>query len=291
MPRIDDLILDCTIYLYPSVADAEDGKSVGGTGFLVGVLSEVHQNYYHVYAVTTSHVIREGMSPVIRLNTKDGSKDVLRRELGDWKHHTEGDDLAICPIDLSERYQYLFIATDLFLDREMVTRYRLGPGEDVFMVGRFVNHEGRQKNLPTVRFGNIAMMPFEPMRTKSGIMQESFLIECRSLGGYSGSPVFVWILPGTHRPWYAGGYSFKGQSLEGPWLLGIDWCHLPNYEPIYQSDKETRVAGNWVARSNTGMAGVIPAWRLFDFLNIGELVVQRRQKDERITREKEGGSS
>jgi hypothetical protein len=50
-------------------------------------------------------------------------------------------------------------------------------------------HEGRQKNSPTARFGNIAQMPNEPVIIKR-FEQECFLVEARSIGGYSGSPVF-----------------------------------------------------------------------------------------------------
>jgi hypothetical protein len=53
----------------------------------------------------------------------------------------------------------------------------------VFMVGRVITHEGKQKNLPSARFGNITMMPVEPLRHMRGINQESFVVEMRSIGG------------------------------------------------------------------------------------------------------------
>lgn len=53
----------------------------------------------------------------------------------------------------------------------------------MFFLGRFVTHDGKQRNLPTVRFGNLATMPWEPVLTERGLRQESFLVEARSLSG------------------------------------------------------------------------------------------------------------
>ena len=60
------------------------------------------------------------------------------------------------------------------------------------MVGRFVSHEGKQQNSPAVRFGNIAMMQKEKIIDERGVAQESFLVEIRSLPGYSGSAVLIY---------------------------------------------------------------------------------------------------
>jgi hypothetical protein len=73
--------------------------------------------------------------------------------------------------------------------------FDIGPGDDVFVVGRFINREGKQKNIPSVRFGNIAQMPGEPLFLDDGKELECFLIEGRSISGFSGSPVFIHISP------------------------------------------------------------------------------------------------
>jgi hypothetical protein len=201
VPRIPDDTLDSVIYLYPSVADAESGEKVGGTGFLVGIPSEVHEGVTYQYAVTNSHVIREGNSPVIRLNTQDGATDVLELSRDDWVHHQYGDDLAVCPLEFSlDTHKFSLLARDWFLTKEEMDEYDIGPGDDVFMAGRFVQHEGRQRNTPVVRFGNLSMMPYEPVTNMRGIKQESFIVEMRSLSGFSGSPVFALIPPFALRP-------------------------------------------------------------------------------------------
>jgi hypothetical protein len=59
----------------------------------------------------------------------------------------------------------------------------IGIGDEAFVVGRFINHEGKQRNTPTARTGIISQMPIEPIHIR-GIDQECFLIEARSFGGF-----------------------------------------------------------------------------------------------------------
>jgi hypothetical protein len=66
----------------------------------------------------------------------------------------------------------------------------IGIGDAVFITGLFSHHPGKARNLRVIRVGNIAAMPDEPVKTQRGEM-EAYLIEARSLGGLSGSPVFV----------------------------------------------------------------------------------------------------
>jgi len=274
MPRIQDDFLDCVVYLYPTAIDAKSGVAAGGTGFLAGVPSAKLKGRSFLYAVTNSHVIREGNSPIVRLNTLDGATDVLPLEPDNWVHHPDGDDVAVCSIGLSDKYyKFKVVGQKMFLTKDLVAEHNFGPGDDVFFLGRFMTHEGKQQNLPSARFGNIAMMPWEAVHSsKRGIDQESFLVEARSLSGYSGSPVFVYIPPLAPRPG-------KGLTSEryGPFLLGIDWCHLATFEEVLEDDKETPVPERWYVRSHSGMMAVVPAWKLQEILNLEGLVKERQE--------------
>ena len=73
----------------------------------------------------------------------------------------------------------------------------VGPGDDVFFVGRFISQQGQQRNTPTVRQGVISMLPHEKVPSWEGTPVDSFLVEARSLSGYSGSPVFLNRQPGS----------------------------------------------------------------------------------------------
>jgi hypothetical protein len=110
LPRISDQLLECVIYLCPSAESAEAGEIYGGSGFLVSVPSENHEGWDILYAVTNSHVIREARSPIIRLNTQDGAKDTLPLGQDDWVHHQDGDDIAVCELDIyNDTYRFLSI--------------------------------------------------------------------------------------------------------------------------------------------------------------------------------------
>jgi hypothetical protein len=221
MPRIQDDLLDCVIYLYPSVTDAETGVKAGGSGFLVSVPLEKNPDHRAVYAVTNSHVIRGG-SPVVRLNTLKGDMKALDIPASVWMHHPDGDDIAVVPLGLDANlFKFKMLPVQMFITNEIIDEFAVGPGDDVFLIGRFTTHEGKQRNLPSARFGNIAMMPLEPILHPSGLLQESFLVEAHSINGYSDSPVFVHIPSFSNRPGKGGSFSHYG-----PWLLGVDWGHI-----------------------------------------------------------------
>lgn len=274
MPRIHNQFLECSIYLYPSKVTAERGEGAGGSGCLVSIASPI-EGYSHAYAVTNSHVIHETNSPVIRLNTTKGEKYVLELEQDDWIHHPAGDDIAVCPIDFpAEQFSIRFIDRDkYFITPSRINFFDIGIGESTFMVGRLINHEGEQRNIPSVRFGNIAMMPHEPVESPRGHLQECFLVESKSIAGFSGSPVFV------HIPNYE--IHFKGYPRGVVLLLGINNGHIQASEKVVDSDGDPHPEG-WEVNSNTGMATVIPAWRLDDLLNIPKLVDQRKKEDEEL---------
>ena len=281
MPRIPERFLNCAVYLYPSEVEARAGVRSGGSGFICSIPSAIDKNHAHIYVVTNSHVIEAG-STIIRINTREGTTDILSTEKSSWFHHPAGDDLAVCSVNLPlEKYNYSYISRIMFLDKGIIDQYNIGPGDDVFLVGRFVNHEGKQRNLPSVRFGNIAMMPWEPIKQDrlGGFLQESFMVELRSIGGTSGSPVFIYFSPlrpiMTTRP---------AKDRRAGFLLGILWGHILTEERIRDSDGEKMREG-WKVRANSGMAGVVPAWKLDELLNIGELVELREEDEKRLAEE------
>ena len=71
----------------------------------------------------------------------------------------------------------------------------------MFVVGQLVNSQGKVRNIPSTRFGNIAQMPYEPIeqdRVFGKFQQESFLVEARSIIGFSGSPIFLILTREIH---------------------------------------------------------------------------------------------
>ena len=303
MPHIPNHIADCSIYLYDSEDDANVGKRSGGSGFIIHVPSTV-DGFKHVYAVTNRHVI-DGGSCVIRINTKQGDAVPISTIPEDWEKHPEGDDVTIYDLSIAEDYKYWSISTDLFITPEIITVYRIGYGDEVFLVGRLIAHSGNKKNTPVIRFGNISLMADSLERILyRGKEQEAFLIECRSISGFSGSPVFAITSQTYHGEDAKKLVAFRQKEMNydpatnesglrtevvsmsfdkaGPWLLGIDFGHLPFWSPIRDGSKPT----NLIAETNTGIAGVVPSWKIRQILDGPTLSRRRALEDKKILKAK-----
>ena len=261
MPRISDEVLDTTFYLYANREDAENGRNAGGTGFFVNMrcaASEGQLNaVYHIYAVSNWHVVRDSGNCVIRLNTKDGQTDIIETEPGEWEYDPNGDDLVIIELSgLSARHQIKAIPIESMLTSSIQLSENIGIGDDVFMVGRFIEHDGGITNAPSVRFGNISVMP-RPVKQPNNNVRDTFCLDMHSRTGYSGSPVFVYRTPATNfaAMYYEGKNSGNSFFL----LLGIHCGQFPEELPIKGSFEKM------IGRS--GMTLAIPAQRIIELLN------------------------
>jgi len=291
MPRIDLSVLNCAVYLYASAQDAKQGEKSGGSGFLVGVR---YEGGGFIYAVTNSHVIREGKAPIVRLNKEKDVPYIGEYTQDMWIHHPDGDDLAIVPLDVEAvRARLNFVSTEIFITKDIIQKERIGAGDDVFMVGRFIGYDGKQQNEPTVRFGNLSISSPVPITHPRGSKQESFLIETRSLAGYSGSPVFVHILPMSLRAPSGGWAKLQDRNWEdnnpymyrGPWLLGVDWGHKHYMETVREKNGEDEIAEGWKVPVNSGITCVVPAWKLLELLNIDEVAQAREDEYEKVKKQ------
>jgi hypothetical protein len=282
MPAIEPTLLNCSFFVYPNKVAAENGERTGGSGFFVRMQAAVDP-YWHLYAVTNDHVIRRNPTPYLRVNTHGPAFDTIPTNR-EWWTRSPADDLAVLSITLDPEHAWNAVNIDDFVTRERMqkmTGLPIGPGDDVAMIGRFISHAGVARNKPTVRFGNIAMSadPFEPVEIGTDadgnpVMQEAFLVECRSLGGFSGSPVLVY--PSTHR----GRFTFE--STIGPYLLGVDCAHVATWKPVCQSKGPTTAISNMWVDTNSGISAVIPAWRLRTILEQEPFVSQRKKDDEEL---------
>lgn len=272
VPRINDQFLQCVFNLYPTVEDAHSGARLGGTGFFVMVHLESTNERGVVYAVSNRHVVSE--APVLRVNSKDGRVKVFEVNPDQWLFHHEAD-LAVLPMSSLDNLnlEFAVVPLELFVSNELMQKHNIGPGDDVFMVGRFISHESKSRNTPTVRFGSISMMPIEPISVENMDPQEAFLLEMRSIPGYSGSPTFVYAPPFSNRQDGTG--AIDAQSV-GPYLLGINFCYLP-------LPSESKSAGVFriivPSENHSGFAGAVPAWRIREMLMLPGLVETRRVLD------------
>jgi hypothetical protein len=300
MPRIPDHFLANSIYFYGSEEDAKAGSNNGGCGFFVHTPS-IHQGIVHIYAITNKHVLDEGCN-VLRLNTTDGKTEIIATERDAWIDHPERYDVSIYSIDINNiKVNPSSINTDLFLTREIIDDFLIGPGDETFMVGRLITRWGQQRNRPVVRFGNISMMadPDEPVVGHDNVAQECFFVESRSISGFSGSPVFVSttqlytadkhvpkaIKPASRPEDEGMGLKFNhvfSQGTYGPWFLGINCGHLPLWNSVFEKDKVSPT--EYRVEQATGIACVLPAWHILDLVNIEELVRERKRDDNEYAR-------
>jgi hypothetical protein len=272
MPRIDDRLINCVFYLYRTRAEAAAAGEIGGSGFFVSKESESCDQFW-MSAVSNKHVVCRDGASVLRINRADGTFNIIETEPHEWHQHPGGDDLVILPLELeAEDHILTVLPENMFVTRELLgdKRINIGLGDDVFMLGRFVNHAGRQRNIPSVRFGSISVMPGEAIKQPNGHLQDSYAIEVRSLAGYSGSPVLIT----KSYPEELGKKWSKFQRRT--WLLGVDWGYITDDWEITRKRKRapSRLTSSLEGRqeqefvqANTGMSGVVPAWKLLELLH------------------------
>ena len=323
LPRIEDVLLDSVVYMYPSRGDANAGEKSGGSGFLVGAFSPI-QNVTHVFVVTNEHVVKGDPANNMpknlwaRLTTRQNDKEIEFCPFDDWAFPLETDephDLAIWhykTIIASHDSSLAFVNRDRFMEKgDFGAEPNYGPGDECFMLGRFiVNDGGRERNLPTARFGNISRLP-GPVERRAGISVDAFLVETRSQAGYSGSPVFSYRpdVAVTSSPVPAGqmagsgvGYSFGMAHITiSPKLLGVDFAHLPNRVRISKLDERN----NTVTRQHpdiprdarvevgSGMLIVVPAWELATLIDreVSEMEQERASGEVVEDSADDGGTS
>lgn len=303
MPKIEDRLLKSVIYLYKDASAAVCGDP-GGSGFLVGIPCAIPETVF-LFAVTNAHVvndhpvIRTAGSPVI---STPGSPDkrIIVKERVDWIRHPDGDDLVVTPVCLAPRENVDFylghvpsewcVTPDNFTQAEKTREktpqprfWSFGSGEEVVMIGRFLGHDGVDENRPAVRFGNLAMQPPVPIQHSKGT-QDSFVVECRSVSGFSGSPVFIVRQQAT----------LAGQTLpigmdpmSEPRLLGIDWGNLTRVNSYkYSIDWDSDAQGTH--HHDSGMLVAVPAWKLSELLGSKEVRDVVRKAEDKSAKASEG---
>jgi len=291
MPYVPPEIRNAAFYLYPTVEHARKGSNFGGSGFVIGMPSKRHGRYGQVfyYAVTNWHVACQG-SPVVRFNTKNGPPDIFEFDVDQW-YFDSRYDIAVKPINLNaDVHTVTALHSGMLVTKTLVRDARIGPGDDVFMVGRFVDHDGGERNRPALRFGNISADP-TPMTQENGMKVDAYCIDLHSRSGYSGSPVFVYRTLGSelvndprHRELTWDEFKNGTQFFL---ILGIHFAQFPEMWEVTSSGKLRRetspepllTEGKYI-RGLSGMTCVLPAWYLQEALDMPALRRLRERSDD-----------
>lgn len=260
MPRIPDELQRSVVYIYPNAEAARDGHGAGGTGFFVQ-RQRTGASKPAQYLVTNIHVA-QAKNRTLRINTLSGGVDFHEIKGSDWVNHPNGDDIAA--IALAVEPHWATSALDwsaLAVTQARMIELNMGVGDEAFMLGRFVSLETVQLNQPLARFGNVAMMPGVPVKDGRGIEVEAFLVEMRSLSGFSGSPVFVYMGPGTYR----GNGTMVPFYSETIGLMGIDTGHKATLGEVRKKNDDASTGLE--VPLNTGISIVAPVWKIQELLD------------------------
>jgi hypothetical protein len=294
MPQLGQYkwISDTVFFLYPSVEDAVKGSEFGGTGFFVAVPSvRWGDQYWHVHGISNWHVAVRGGSSVVRINRKDGGTDSFDFEPHEWTFRPGWHDIAISPPLPIDPDQHRVEACDVraLLTEDNLTKDDIGPADDVFMVGRFIDYCGLETNMPAYRFGNVSIVNAQ-VKQPTGYLGGSFVVDMHSRSGYSGSPVWLYRTPGSV-------FNVSG-DLSTTWhyvkLLGIHWGQFPEKWEL----KEERPAP-WKAAADiaglvtdghyveglSGMSCVAPSSAMIELLGHQTLQAMRDQIEENMSPE------
>jgi hypothetical protein len=229
------------------------------------------------YAVTARHVIEaikergiDGRTH-IRFNSENGAA-WTETELSDWIYSDDSSvDVAVAPISGKVlAYGHKFIPSTMFANSDIITTERIGVGHELYFPGLFAHHIGDDRILPIVRTGSIAAMPVERIKTDWGGSMHGYLVEARSIGGLSGSPVFVQAGPFRQT---APLQATLGNIVY--YLLGLIHGH---YEQGVPSDSSVDVIkSDSISRTvNSGIAIIVPAKAIASVLDQDHFVQQRK---------------
>jgi hypothetical protein len=219
------------------------------------------------YIVTAQHVIAQIQKysddgiVLVRANRLEGDITHIHSHCSNWlRHPTDSSvDVAVCqwqPHDKSESEEKLALmdlipfSVDLFATADKLKEYDIGIGDEVFCIGLFSPFIGSAKNMPIVRMGAIALVPNEPIPTRKFGNIEALLIEIRSSGGLSGSPVFLY---------YSGHRLFHGTVVHQGFFLMLGLIHGHWDIPEGALDIDVPFEDE---KLNSGIAVVIPAQKL-----------------------------
>ena len=236
------------------------------------------------YLVTAKHVIdeckaRNATKISVRVNFQNGEAYWIDTEDRWLFHPTEPDqvDVAVLPCTIPKNLDHISTPAGSIATRSIITDTTIGVGDEVFLTGLFIHHHGNKKNVPIVRIGNIAAMPEERVDVEGFGPIDAYLVESRSIGGLSGSPVFVHI-PADRAAKLAPHIIFKPSGTVY-FLLGLMHGH---WEAAVQ--KKNAVARDLrnIETVNMGIAIVVPATKILEVLRQPMI----KNHEEKVTKEK-----
>jgi hypothetical protein len=241
--------------------------------------------------VTAEHVVAgllaNDLEIWVRVNMRDGQTQQIKVEATQFRFHPnnahEPADVPVCPIRTTDPAAGHVQITDTlslplngpssWYPTSELAQDAVKVGNEIAIVGLFRSHYGAMRIVPIVRAGNIAAMPEEPVHTRYGGMH-AYLIEARSIGGLSGSPVFAMIGPEIsmiNALASARGERIPTQNIA---LLGLVHGHfdVPNLNEDVAADDAGRAQS-----IHTGIGVVVPVAKILETVQHPNLSTMRKE--------------
>jgi hypothetical protein len=266
--RVSDEVLKCVGF----VSKGENIFDYRGTAFIVSVPHDESSGCLHL--VTAKHValaIPSGEA-CIAVNAKDGLPRWMKQGDTPWFFHPTDPsvDVAVLPMasGMIHAYDVRDIPVQMFATKEVIEQEKIGLGDELVNVGLFRPFPGSSGLLEAiVRTGNIAMMPKSRIPSDMFGSLEAYLAEGRSIGGLSGSPVFVRSTVNMNVQNYLG-EPVQMSGLGPMRLIGLIHGHWDS-------------AGDFGAEVqkpvNMGVSIIVPADKILEVLYSPELCAAREE--------------
>jgi hypothetical protein len=271
---VADHIRDCAAFL--GHKNDRDDFVPHGTAFFV-TMQAYGRNF--PYIVTAKHVLDKIPDDIVLLRvnaTSSRSARYVQLPKESWHFHPKHNeepgpnekyiDVAVCKLNFDYTdIDLTFFSTDDFMTDDVQREFDIGTGDDVAITGLFFSHYGETRNVPIVRIGNIAAMPGESLPTDHGLM-DGYLVETRSIGGISGSPVFTLLgvrpeytfLPDQPHPHLERKVLKKAERMH--YLLGL----VHGYYTINTQEEWVSKTDQQVGDLNTGISIVVPVSKIVE---------------------------
>lgn len=280
MPRVPSWVTKSVAFVgsapHGSAMTLSGGPDLRLRGTAFYVTSPVPGTNRHLaYAVTAKHVIN-GIAAL-------SHQGYLRRPLmlqpqfspavwqaykyEDWIQHPDPTvDAAIMLLESVHMFDMSWINPASAVTPAIIAQENIGVGDEVFITGLFVSHPGSLENVPIVRVGNIAAMNGSE-KVSTGLGEtDALLIEARSVGGLSGSPVFVHLgIARIPRTGAAGVWATEPTGVY--YWLGLVQGHFDAAGLTLADEALEDSSSSQRDRVNMGIAIVVPALRILEIFD------------------------